>query len=156
MSRFFLWIKSQMLLLFLAHLRRLIYKLQLEVRVLSWWWPLTRGLTCGCGGERQTQHLRVMSLDLHQLFQKVQTKDTEHTHTETCQQVILSLWGPRFVPQHPSMSCLLLQVSTAVSGCQVLPIRTNSQHSDPSLPISPCWLPPLPLCLQVLRVLPHI
>lgn len=82
MSRFFLWIKSQMLLLFLAHLRRLIYKLQLEVRVLSWWWPLTRGLTCGCGGERQTQHLRVMSLDLHQLFQKVQTKDTEHTHTQ--------------------------------------------------------------------------
>lgn len=38
----------------------------------------------------------------------------------------------------------------------MLPVRTDSQNSDPGLPISPGGLPPLPLSLQVLRVLPHI
>lgn len=49
--------------------------------------------------------------------------------------------------------CVSPQVSTSVSSCQVLSIGTNTQHSDPGLPISPCCLP---LRLQVLRVLPHI
>lgn len=49
---------------------------------------------------------------------------------------------------------LLPQVSTAVSGCQVLPVRTDTQNSDPGLPVGPGGLPPL--SLQVLRVLPHI
>lgn len=38
-------------------------------------WPAD--LTCGRGGERQTQHLRVVGLDLHQLVQEIQTEDTE-------------------------------------------------------------------------------
>ena len=41
----------------------------------------TGGLTCGCRGERQAQHLRVVSFDLHQLVQKLQTEDPEHTET---------------------------------------------------------------------------
>lgn len=34
--------------------------------------------TCGDRGELQTQHLRVVSLDLHQLVQELQPEDPEH------------------------------------------------------------------------------
>lgn len=42
---------------------------------------VTSDPTCGCGGELQTQDLGVVSFDLHQLVQELQTKDPEQTES---------------------------------------------------------------------------
>ena len=49
-----------------------------------------------------------------------------------------------------------LEVSVAVSCCEVLPVRTDPQDSDPRFPVRAAALSWLTLALQVLRVFTHI
>lgn len=93
------------------------------------WWPFTWGLTCGQGGERQAQHLRVMGLNLHQLVQKIQTKNTEHTHANASVGVITV---------HHS-------ISVRCTFCPNVVFLTAGFHSDLRLPgvVHQDWFPAL-------------